>query len=181
MLNTTFSRSAEAELASILDQVLQDLTARAPLVSPPDLARALACVEADDPFGARNALQAPLEQLADAVLDLAGAHSPKVRFLYSHLSLVERQFRAVIERHEGRACCADKTSFLLRSLLRFLRTGKPVTFDRDQEYTFHLPRTVFTTHGQVVEFFEAIHDMAYGRPERYVRAVVALNEISPPA
>lgn len=116
-----------------------------------------------------------LEKLAEGVIraglaTIQPVEFSKLRTLFIHQDFISGHFRAVIDEVEGGACCADKTRFLMRGLARFFALGEPLTFKRNQEYTFHLPTKVFVTHEEVVLYFDALHSLYYGRPEKFLSA-----------
>lgn len=120
----------------------------------------------------------PLEQVVDGLLaDVT--HSHEARFLLKHSQFVESHFRYLIEKREGTACCADKSRTLMRALLRFYVTGEEIRFDYGQDFTYHLPRTVFTSHGDIVAYFVGVYCLYYGRPEAYLKAMAdVLQQVS---
>ncbi len=123
------------------------------------------------------ALQYPAEQVVDGLLasEIPGdAHD--VRFLFRHSQFVERHLRKLIEKYEGGPCAADKTRTILRAILRFLKTGDEIAFDYGQEYTFHLPKRVFTSHAQTIEYFHGLKHLYYGNPEPYMKALLAVHQ-----
>ena len=71
--------------------------------------------------------------------------SERAVFLYAQASFVEAHVEALIKHYEGTACCADKSRTVLRALARYLRTGQRIEFDYGGQYTYHLPRMVFSS------------------------------------
>lgn len=59
----------------------------------------------------------------------------------------------------------------MRALISFHKDGKPIQFNYDQEYTYHLPKRIFTAHDMIVEFATSLHSLFYGNPERYLSAL----------
>jgi len=67
----------------------------------------------------------------------------------------------------------------MRALLRFYVTGEEIRFNYDQDFTYHLPGTVFTTHSNIVAFFVGVYCLYYGRPEAYLKAMAdMLQQVS---
>jgi hypothetical protein len=127
----------------------------------------------------------PLSVMVDGLLAQELPQSPEAQFLFKHSQFVERHFENLIKKYEGSACCADKSRTILESLLRFLKTGEEISFDYTQKYTYHLPELVFKTHGEIVEFFSALHQLYYGKTtplleatQRIYSRVNALNKAS---
>lgn len=117
------------------------------------------------------ALQYPFDEMVDALIDSAVPHGQQARFLMKHSQFVEGQFEKIIEKTEGSACCVDKSRFIMRSLLRHFADGKDIHFDHSQEYTYHLPKKVFTNHAQIVGFFDGVMRLYYGQYEPYIKAL----------
>jgi hypothetical protein len=90
-------------------------------------------------------------------------------FLYLHYSFFESHARELISKYEGMACSSDKVSTIARSINKWITTGKDIKFNYDQEYTFHLPKTVLNTHESIVDFFEALYSLHNGNPEKYLK------------
>lgn len=91
----------------------------------------------------------------------------KIEFLLLNSDFVESHFRRYIEEIEGTACCADKSRTIVASLAKYFTKGKEIEFDYSGEYTYHLPKLVFTHHSEIVDFFDGLHSFYYGNPERY--------------
>ena len=113
-------------------------------------------------------LQYPLQQLIDGIVSLELPTAPEARFLFTHYDFVEHHITGHICTHEGRSCSSDKSRAVLRGLLRYLTTGMQVSFDYTQQYTFHLPTTVLTTHDAILMFYKALQSLYYGDPEAYL-------------
>lgn len=117
------------------------------------------------------ALQYPFDEMVDALVDSAVLHGQEARFLMKHAQFVEGQFEKIIEKNEGSACCVDKSRFIMRSLFNHFTTGNEIELNRAQEYTYHLPKKVFTTHEQIVGFFDGVMRLYYGQYEPYIKAL----------
>ena len=117
------------------------------------------------------ALQYPFDELVDALVDAAVPHGQEAKFLMKNSQFIEAQFEKIIEKNEGSACCADKSRFIMRSLFNYFTTGKEIELNRAQEYTYHLPKKVFTTHEQIVGFFDGVMRLYYGQYEPYIKAL----------
>lgn len=82
-------------------------------------------------------------------------------FLYQNSQFVEWHFERLIEKIDGSACCADRSGTIMSALARSFSTGERIEFDYSQEYTFHLPKTVFKTHEEIMDFYAGIKNMFY--------------------
>jgi hypothetical protein len=80
------------------------------------------------------------------------------------------------------ACCADKARTVMWAMLQNLVEGSHIQFDYCQEYTYHLPKQVFTTHGDIMEFFEALYALYHGKSEKFIQClqkIAAINATQP--
>lgn len=116
----------------------------------------------------------PMGNLLDGLL-AQELCSQEAQFLFRRGEFIEAHFERQIELYEGTACCADKTSAIISALLTFFVSGKAITFDYGQKYTYHLPKKVFTTHDSIVEFFYALRKMYHGQADDFLAAVAALR------
>jgi len=132
------------------------------------------CVENCDPemfnFG--------LSPLIDVFKGLISskAKNEKAEDLFLHCNFYERHFKAQIKKHEGWPCSADKSRTITKALANFFVKGEEIKFNYDQEYTYHLPTKIFTTHAEILEFFDALRNLRYGGSEKYLEALLKLQE-----
>lgn len=116
----------------------------------------------------------PIEQTLDGLIEQAtGNH--KAQFLLKNSQFVEPHFKHHIEKIEGSACSADKSRTIMHGLLKFYMEGKKIQFNYKQEYIYGLPTTVFKTHDAIVDFFEGIHQLYFGNPDAYLKALVSIQ------
>lgn len=118
------------------------------------------------------ALIYPFEQLVDAIVQKALPESHQAQFLMKNSEFVESHFVTLIKKYEGSACSADKSRAILSHLLVFFVTGKKIEFDYSQEYTYHLPKKIFTTHEEILGFFDGVQRLYHGRPDEYLKALM---------
>jgi hypothetical protein len=97
-------------------------------------------------------------------------------FLYVHGQYLDQHLEKLFERLEGRASCADKARTCLGALASAFRSGEPKEFDYTGEYTFHLPKTILRTHSERVDFFNALKNLYYGRPDEYLQQLQAFMQ-----
>lgn len=100
-----------------------------------------------------------------------------VQFILASSDFVEHHFEYWIERVDGTSCCADKTRTILNKLVDFYKNGTKIEFDYTQEYTFHLPKNVFTTHEDIVGFYEGVRLLHFGNPIKYLNEIKKMAEI----
>lgn len=116
----------------------------------------------------------PLSRAVDGLL-ATELDTEDARFLVKHWRFVESHFEGLVTKFEGRACCVDKSRTILRHLLRFFTHSQPITFDYTQKYTYHLPRCIFTSHDDILMFYNGLNSLYYGNPERYLKALAELT------
>ena len=174
--NADFKASIGALLEGFMDSAnREDDRKFAGLLASPVVEAAIASVAARDPDGFYHAFAFPVRQALDTLLRNALPGSPDGQFLFANSQFVDAQFRRVIEQFEGMSCCADKTRTVMRKLAQSLADGTVIEFDRTGKYTFHLPVKVFTTHDSVHAFFKAVQALHYGRPEAYLKQLLAIT------
>jgi hypothetical protein len=125
----------------------------------------------------------PAEKVIDGLLanefpnPMAGTNANDLRFLFKHGKFVDYHVRRLIDTYEGDfGGAADKSRTLLRAILRHLKTGEEIVFNFDQEYTFHLPKFVFTEHHTTLQFFKSLQNLYYGNSDAYLHALLAVRK-----
>lgn len=99
---------------------------------------------------------------------LASLNMSKAVFLLKQYDFVDSHFTALIKQYEGWACSADKVRTITNRLLKNLVEGKPIVWNYNQEYTYHLPKEIFTNQEQILEFFDALYFLYYGKSEKFL-------------
>lgn len=114
--------------------------------------------------------QYPLKRLERGLLN-AKLSNPKARFVFEELSFIETYLKRLFRDYEGSFACADKMRMVLRSWVRHLQTNKPIVWDYEQEYTYHLPQRILRTHKDIAVFFQAVYQLRYGNITPYYQMV----------
>lgn len=170
------SQSIGLVLTGLLDGIGRDRQNACSVVATlPEVQLALGKAREGDIDGFHFALMYPWDELIEGLLAREFPASWEVRFLFKESAFIERHFERVIIDAEGSACCADKSTTVMRSLLMHLTTGREIAFDRAQAYTYHLPRLVFAEHAEIVEFFYALAHLHAGRPQKFFVCYAALE------
>ncbi|MEG1350510.1 MAG: hypothetical protein RSD49_21005 [Hafnia sp.] len=120
------------------------------------------------------ALIYPLSNMVDGLLSTY-TPSEEAKFLFKHHGFVESHFEHHLGQIEGRACVADKTRTIIRHLCKALITGEVVEFDYTQEYTYHLPKKIFTQQAGNLAFFNSLVHLYYGNPQKYIQELQNLT------
>lgn len=140
----------------------------------PELAKLVETVKNGNYEDAYYLFLMPLKEAWEGLLHTALPNNHKAHFLIEKQDFVGAHFEEIVKRKEGTSCCADKERSILGAMLRFLITGKLIKFNYEAQYTYHLPKTVFTTHEDIESFFNGLYDLYYGKPEKYLSCLANL-------
>lgn len=113
----------------------------------------------------------PFEQFTDGMIRAEVSNNDDVVFILKNQQFIESHFQELIKTYEGFACCADKSRTIIEVLLRFFMTGNEIKFNLDGEYTFHLPKIVFRDHESIIQFYNALKGLFYGKNKRYIEVL----------
>lgn len=92
-----------------------------------------------------------------------------IQFTLLNHQFIESHFARWIEKIEGSPCSADKSRTIMRVILRYHQTAEKIDWDYNQEYTYHLPKKIFTTHDEIFSFYESLKHLFYGNPTNYLK------------
>lgn len=120
----------------------------------------------------------PIRTYLKELIKSSVSPNPDIQFIHLNYQFVKSQFESLIVRREGSQSCADKSRTIINRLIKYYLTGERIEFDYDQKYTFHLPKVIFKTHDDILEFYKGIHRMYYGNPDEYL-TVLKKNLIPP--
>lgn len=140
----------------------------------PMIQKARAAAQAHNPDGFYFALGYPLQKIIDAVVESEFPRNENAQFLMANSHFIENHLDRIFTRFEGSACSHDKTRTVIKHLMRFFTTEKPIEFDYTQEYTFHLPKKVLKDHDSITAFVTSLHHLYYGNPDRYLVAMQSI-------
>jgi len=117
----------------------------------------------------------PFETLVSGLINVEISNNDDVEFIYKHSQFVERHFQRFIENLEGSACCADKSGIIIRRLVKWFLKNEKIEFDYAQEYTYHLPKKIFKTHDEIIQFYQGVKSLYYGNPIKYMQALIDMK------
>ena len=120
----------------------------------------------------------PFSKLITGMIRAEVSKDKDIEFIYVHSQFVERFFQVMIQKQEGMTCCADKSRTIIRRLVAWFKDGEPIKFNYKQKYTYHLPRKIFKTHKDIIEFYSGIKSLYYGQPEKYMKAMLRIIKSS---
>lgn len=104
-----------------------------------------------------------------------GRENSEISFLIKQYDFVYHHLEQLFTKFEGHACSVDKTRTVLAHLLLNKARGTRVVFDYNGEWTYHLPKKIMTSHDEVIEFFDAMIHLYYGRYEKYLTMLLAFS------
>lgn len=119
----------------------------------------------------------PHEKFITGLIKTEISDNNDILFIFKNSKIIESNFRYWIELKEGSACCADKSRTILNKIVDFYKNDTTIEFDYSGEYTYHLPKIVFTTHESIIEFYLAIRGLVYGNPNNYLESIKNLINV----
>ena len=106
----------------------------------------------------------------DSFVKINISNSEDVAFIYKNYSFIERHFVKLIEKYEGFSCCADKSRSIIKGIVNFYQSDIKIQFNYDAEYTYHLTKKIFTSHDEIIDFYQGLKFLYYGNNEKYLKA-----------
>ena len=116
----------------------------------------------------------PFDNFVDGFIRSKVSNNEDVVFIYKNNQFIERHFESVIKINEGWPCCADKSRTIMRGLVEFYSSGKEIQFNYDAEYTYHLPKKVFTSHAEIIGFYQGAKSLYYGNSDKFLKAMLKI-------
>jgi hypothetical protein len=110
----------------------------------------------------------PFNKFTSGLIESEISAKKEVIFLLKNSEFIENHFSRLFEQIEGVACSADKARTIQSALLNFYLTGNEIKFNYNQEYTFHLPKRIFTNHKSIIDFFESLELLFIGYFDNYI-------------
>ena len=95
-------------------------------------------------------------------------------FFLINSSFIEQNFKFWIINKEGSACSSDKSRAIMNRLYGWIKDEQRIIFDENEEYTYHHPKKVFTTHDEIDAFYLGLHHLHYGNPQQYLSIISEL-------
>jgi len=117
------------------------------------------------------ALVYPHKNFLKGLIDYEISKNDSVKFIYLNNNFVENNFVKIIQDVEGSACSSDKSRTIVKRLCNWFINGERIEWDYSGEYTFHLPKKVFTTHDEIIEFYKGLENLYYGNYKSYLEAL----------
>lgn len=102
-----------------------------------------------------------------------GKGGPKYSFVFLNYTFVQENIEYVINRYEGRACQADKSSWLISQFINWEKEGV-VPDMANEEKCFWKPG--FGTWQHWVNYFHGLRGLLFGKPGKYFESLKELFE-----
>lgn len=113
----------------------------------------------------------PFEQFLKGLIHCEISKNKEAQFFLLNYDFIEHQFNKIIVDTEGSPCSSDKSRTIMRRLFTWFDKGTQIEFDYSGEYTYHLPKNVFTTHDEIIEFYNGVKNLYYGNYKSYLEAL----------
>lgn len=114
-------------------------------------------------------LMLPYEDFLKALIKKEISDNDYVIFILLNYTFIERQFDNLFEKYEGSFGCADKSKTIIKNLVKYFRGDiQKIEFDYNQEYKYHLPKSIFLTHDEIIDFYKALVSLKMGNGEKYI-------------
>jgi hypothetical protein len=168
--NKKFEEAIKNTCDAILDSVHKEGVEKQDSLEPFKVESVLkSAIKGKDPEEYFYGLEYNIRLALDSFVKTHFSFDPDVVFLFRNYYFVERSFQKLFQKFEGHTCSADKSRTIMVCLVRFYLKGKPIAFDYDQKYTYHLPDKIFKDHDQIVTFYQALRRLWYGNGESYLQ------------
>ncbi len=109
----------------------------------------------------------PHQQFLEGLIKTEIANNDDIVFLYINSDYVQQHFEKRIKELDGWPCCADKSRTIMKALVAFYKDGTEISWNHEAEYTYHLPKNIFITHQEIIDFYVSIRFLFYGNAEKY--------------
>jgi hypothetical protein len=116
----------------------------------------------------------PFKKFTSGLISAEISTNRDVEFLLMNSQFIEHNFENLFTKFEGRQSCADKSSTIMRKLFTFFVIGERIEFDYNGKYTFHLPKKIFKTHDDIVNFYQALKNLYYGDGTKYMEEMLKI-------
>lgn len=113
--------------------------------------------------------------IKDIIERLAGPYDISM-FLKEQREFIEHHLDYLFRTFEGNACSHDKTRTIMGRLERFFESGVEIEFNYKEEYTYHMPKIILTTHDEIIVAYHALEYLFYGNPKKYLPLITEYSK-----
>ena len=103
--------------------------------------------------------------------------SQDITFIFKEYRFLENHITKLFEQYEGFSFSADKSSFIIKSLIHHFKTGDDIILNKNQEFTYHLPKKILTTQDEILSFYDSLKHLYYGNSDLYVTEIRSLERL----
>lgn len=142
----------------------------------PEIQQAIKALADRNPDRFYLSLLYPLTQVVRGLVNEQVGRSQEADFLLMQREFVSSHIRKLIEQHEGWPCSADKVRTIMRVALTYYIDQKPIEFNYQGEYVFHLPTKIFNDQESILGFINGLKHLYYGDPEPYLQQLLHVKK-----
>jgi len=125
-----------------------------------------------DPDKIHTMITFPFERCLELAISQTQNQAMDIVSLWLAYDFLETNVSKLCSQFYGRGCSVDRGRFIVKSYIKFKKTGKMPKLDWKQKYTFHYPNS--GTLKQWFAFVEGVDRLRYGYNKEYL---IALNEL----
>jgi hypothetical protein len=120
----------------------------------------------------------PFERYISGLIQSEISTNKDIEFIFKNYYYIKKHFEYWFVRVEGTFANANKTKKIIDRIAGFYKDGTPIKFDYGGDNTYDLPKIIFTTHNEIIEFYESIKSLHYGNPKEYMNCILELSKIN---
>lgn len=119
----------------------------------------------------------PLEKASSGILNtVLKPEDYQLRYIFENCSYIQRQIASLIIPLEGMGCSSDKARAVIDKMVDFYLNGNEIYWNREAEYTYHMPIEVFCTQESILSFLNALLYLNSGQPALYLQYMMEWND-----
>jgi hypothetical protein len=134
----------------------------------PEVTKAADALRLMDCIGFSEAANRRLKPFEGLLLSKLSADD-RTEFLFMRAAFVEMHLERIIQDVEGRYAYVDKARYVLRRAASASALGTRINLGADDASEYWLPRKVFRTHEEIMEFVDALHSLYYGHADDFIQ------------
>lgn len=116
-----------------------------------------------------------IEQLIESYLQEFGENRYQLAHIVLNYSFYSSNIERLVSARESFMCEADKSRWLIRSYVQYLKTGQIFDMTVDEKCYW---KPHFWSTQEWIEYFEALHALYYGKFEKYFKCIQAYSKLS---
>lgn len=133
----------------------------------PDIRKAAEALRLMDCIGFSDAARRRTKPLEGLLLSRLPADD-RTEFLFMNAAFVEMHLERIIQEIEGSYAYVDKARHVLRRAASASALGIRIDLGADGPTSYWMPKKVFRTHEEIMDFVDALQDLYYGDADAFV-------------